>query len=186
MEAIKKIPDECYWDDAYDKVEHYLLALKIKNRRVLSKLVYLILDKAAKRLANEPHKNQTTVAMEEAHRITAEWLDRVLGKKNTSNKISVRGRLAMLLADVPDKWLEYFLEDGPWPEEFLKEMQEAYVYAGPDFQKARMLPRALKFTSTGSIIAETFKFLGKRPHLKWLVYWFIIAILFILLFYSTR
>ena len=165
METIKNIPNECYWDDAYNKVEHYLLALRIKNRRVLSRLVYLILDKAADRLANEPKKNPTTLAMEEAHKITAAWLDKVLGKQNVDNKISVRGRLAMLLANVPDKWLQYFLEDGPWPNDFIIAMRESYVSAGPDFQKSRMLPRALKFTPAGSIMAEKRSNLSENAHI---------------------
>ncbi len=186
METIKDKNNDLLWDDAYNKVDQYLLALRIKNRRVSSRLVYIILDRAANKLKNNPDKNPTTLAIEEAQRITTDWYDKVLGKDTESKRIPVQGRVAMLLADVPNKWLRYFLEDGPWPEDFIKIMRESYVTAGPDFQKSRMLPRALKFTSAGSVIAGTVRFLGKRPYMKWLIYWGLIAALFVSLFYYTR
>ena len=34
--------------------------------------------------------------------------------------LSTRGRLALLLADMPGKWQDQFLRPGPWPEEFVE------------------------------------------------------------------
>ena len=33
--------------------------------------------------------------------------------------LSTRGRLALLLADMPGRWQDQFLRPGPWPEEFV-------------------------------------------------------------------
>jgi hypothetical protein len=33
----------------------------------------------------------------------------------TDQMLSTRGRLALLLADMPGKWQDQFLRPGPWP-----------------------------------------------------------------------
>ena len=186
MKNIRKISEDSYWDDAYHKVENYLLALRIKNKRVLSGLVYRILERAAARLEKSPSKNPTTVAMEEAHEITAEWYRKVLGIEKNEHNIPVRGRLAMLLADVPNKWLKYFLVDGPWPDEFVKAMQDSFLLAGPDFQKSKMQRRNLDLTRPAIVIAETLKLIERRPVFRFLIYWILIVLLFVFVFYITR
>lgn len=186
MEQLGESVDTEIWDDAYNKVEHYLLALQIKNRRILSKLVYLILEKAAARLEQSPESNPTILAMEETRKITTHWLASVLVEKFDEHAgIPTRGRLAMLLADVPNKWVRSFLADPPWPEEFISSMKKAYKMAGPDFQHSNMKHRALEFNPAGSILAETFRLVGRYPYFKWLIY-IIVALVFICIFLFTR
>jgi len=180
------IPETESFDDAYTKVEHYLIALQIKNRRVLSKLVYLILENTAKKHLLNPEVNITTLAMQEAHRLTSEWCERILGMKFTHNAgIPMRGRLAMLLSDMPNKWVKQFLSEGQVPQELVDSMRKAYLSSGPDFQIKRMPHRALELNPAGSILAETFKLVNKIPYGALLVYLIIIA-LFLLLFFATR
>lgn len=187
MDTIKAaIPETESFDDAYTKVEHYLIALQIKNRRILSKLVYLILENTAKKHSLNPESNITTLAMQEAHRLTSEWCEKILGMKFThSVGIPARGKLAMLLSDIPNKWVKQFLSEGPVPQELVDSMRKAYLSSGPDFQLKRMPHRALELNSAGSILAETFKFVNKIPYGKLIIYLIIIA-LFLLLFYLTR
>lgn len=187
MDTVKvNIPETESFDDAYTKVEHYLIALQIKNRRVLSKLVYLILENTAKKLSLKPEENITTLAMQEAHRLTSEWCEKILGMKFTQNAgIPAQGRLAMLLSDMPVKWAKYFLSEGPPPQELVNSMRKAYLSSGPDFQIKRMTKRALELNPAGSILAETFKFVNRSPSGKLIIYLIIIA-LFLLLFYATR
>ena len=61
----------------------------------------------------------------------------------TDHMLSTRGRLALLLADMPGKWQDQFLRPGPWPEEFVNAMRDTYLRAGPDFQLSKMAPRPL-------------------------------------------
>lgn len=187
MDATKvTIPETESFDDAYTKVEHYLIALQIKNRRILSKLVYLILENTAKKHALHPEENITTLAMQEAHRLTSEWCEKILGIKFVHNTgIPARGRLAMLLSDMPNKWVKHFLSEGPLPQELVNSMRKAYLSSGPDFQIKRMTHRALELNPAGSILAETFKLVNKIPYGKLVIYLIIIA-LFICLFYLTR
>ncbi len=187
MDTVKvTIPETESFDDAYTKVEHYLVALQIKNRRVLSKLVYLILENTAKKHSLNPEKNITTLAMQEAHRLTSEWCEKILGVKFTHNVgIPAQGKLAMLLSDIPNKWVKYFLSEGAIPQDLVDSMRKTYLSSGPDFQIKRMTHRALELNPAGSILAETFKFVNKIPYGKLVIYLIIIA-LFIFLFYLTR
>ncbi len=187
MDTVKvTIPETESFDDAYTKVEHYLVALQIKNRRVLSKLVYLILENTAKKHSLNPEKNITTLAMQEAHRLTSEWCEKILGVKFTHNVgIPAQGKLAMLLSDIPNKWVKYFLSEGTVPQDLVDSMRKTYLSSGPDFQIKRMTHRALELNPAGSILAETFKFVNKIPYGKLVIYLIIIA-LFIFLFYLTR
>jgi hypothetical protein len=174
------------WDNAYAKVERYLISLQIQNKRIISKLVYLILEEASKKVKESPSLNPTTIAMQEAQNLTSRWCEKVLETKFThGNGIPVSGRVAMLLADLPNKWLKYFLNDGPWPKDFTDSMKSSYLSAGPGFQKSKMKHRALELTPAGSILAETFKFVNKRPHLFGILI-IIIAALLVSLFYFTR
>jgi hypothetical protein len=188
METIKKKPfGSSSWDNAYDKVENYLTALRIKNKRVLSKLVYQILERANTRLEQTPDGDPAIFAMQEAHKVTSEWYKKVLGiDKNKVVAPPGRAHLAVLLADVPNKWLDYFLVDGPWPDEFVKAMKDSFVAAGPDFKKSTMHHRALELNQPGRMMAETFKLAGRLPLIKFIIYWVVIILLLVLIFYITR
>ncbi|MEI6054658.1 MAG: hypothetical protein WCR55_01255 [Lentisphaerota bacterium] len=183
---IPKIPETESYDDAYTKVERYLISLRIENRRILSKLVYVILEKTAQIHHLDLKHDITTLAMDETNRLTSEWCEKVLGIKGTPEKgIPLKGRVAMLLANVPSKWAKYFLSDGELPNELVSAMREAYISAGPEFQKSRMTHRALVFNPATSILAEAYRLANRRPFVKWAIYSAIIFI-FILLFFFTR
>jgi hypothetical protein len=44
------------WEEAYAMVEGYYSALRIRNRLLLSRIIALILRRAARRLPNEPKR----------------------------------------------------------------------------------------------------------------------------------
>jgi hypothetical protein len=88
--------------------------------------------------------------------------------------------MALLLADMPGKWQEQFLRSGPWPEQFVKAMRDAYLRAGPDFQLAKMTPRPLDL---GPITTLT-NF--QLPYKKWALIWIAAALLLIVIFIKTH
>jgi len=183
---IPKIPETDSYDDAYTKVEHYLRSLRIENRRILSKLVYTILEKTAAEQKNNPSLDITTLAMDETHNLTACWCAKVLGLKEIQgNGIPLRARVAMLLSNLPSKWVKYFLSDEQLPEELVKAMKEAYLTSGPEFQIARMTHRALDFNPAAGVLAETYKLANRSPIAKWVIYGVIILV-FVLIFFLTR
>ena len=183
---IVKIPESDSYDDAYTKVEHYLKALRIENRLILSKLVYMILDKTAAEHKNCPPEDIAALAMEDAQKLTARWTEKILGMPASEEiGIQLKGRIALLLSNAPTKWAKYFLSDENLPDDLIKTMKDAYITAGPEFQKARMTHRALNFNPAAGVIAETYKLANKNPVVKWIIYGAIIFI-FILIFFFTR
>jgi hypothetical protein len=171
------------WNAAYVQVESYIHALRIRNRVLLGQLVMQVLERAMKRAPNEPDRPAIELAEEELDLLLTEWFATVLERIPTGveQMLSARGRLALLLSDMPGKWQDQFLRPGPWPEEFVTAMQESYLRAGPDFQLSKMAPRPLDL---GPITTLT-RF-GRLPYTKMVFIWLVFALLLIKIFLFTH
>jgi hypothetical protein len=171
------------WNAAYTKVENYFHAMRVRNRVLLGQLVLRVLDRAMSRAPAEPNRSATQIAAEEMDHLVTEWFAEVLQSPatNADQTLSTRGRLALLLADMPGKWQEQFLRPGPWPEEFTTAMREAFLRAGPDFQLSKMTPRPLDL---GPI--TTLTSLGRMPYFRMILVWTLFALLLIALFWLTH
>jgi hypothetical protein len=171
------------WNAAYAKVESYFHALRVRNKVLLGRLVIHILKRAMRRAPQEPQRAVTELAAEEMDLVVTDWLAQVLQESPVSadHMLSTRGRLALLLVDMPGKWQDLFLRPGPWPEDFVKAMREAYLRAGPDFQLAKMAPRPLDL---GPI--TTFTNLSQTPFGKMLFIWIVFALVLVAVFVVTH
>lgn len=171
------------WNDAYAKVEAYFHALRIRNKVLLGRMVIHVLKRAMRRAANEPQRPVTEIAAEELDLVVTEWFAQVLQEPQgiANHMLGTRGRLALLIADMPGKWQDQFLRPGPWPEEFLKAMREAYLRAGPDFQISKMTPRPLDL---GPI--TTLTNLGQGSVRKMVAIWILFALLLVGIFLATH
>jgi hypothetical protein len=170
------------WNAAYSKVESYFHALRVRNRMLLGQLVARVLDRAMQRSASETQRSATELAVEEMDRLVNEWFAHVLQAPPAgAEMLSTRGRLALLMADMPGKWQEQFLRPGPWPEEFALKMREIYLRAGPDFQLAKMTPRPLDLGPIATLTQ-----LSHLPYFKMAASWVLFGLLLILLFYATH
>jgi hypothetical protein len=171
------------WNAAYVKVENYFHALRVRNKALLGQLVLRVLERAMRRAPTEPDRPTTELAAEEMDRIVTDWFADVLRVPSTKadQTLSTRGRLALLMADMPGKWQEQFLRPGPWPEEFTGAMRETFLRAGPDFQLSKMTPRPLDL---GPI--TTLTNLGRLPYARMIVVWTLFALLLILVFILTH
>ncbi|HUD83093.1 MAG TPA: hypothetical protein VMQ67_06300 [Candidatus Saccharimonadales bacterium] len=170
------------WNAAYSKVESYFHALRVRNKVLLGQLVALVLERAMQRSGDEPQRSATELAVEEMDRLVNEWFAQVLQAPPAgAEMLSTRGRLALLLADMPGRWQDQFLRPGPWPNEFVVAMRENYLRAGPDFQLAKMTPRPLDL---GPI--TTLTHLSHLPFVKMTASWLLFGLLLVLLFYLTH
>ena len=171
------------WNAAYLRVESYFHALRINNKVLLGQLVLRVLERTLHRASAEPQRSVTELAAEEMDAVVTEWFATVLERIPTGveHLLNTRGRLALLLADMPGKWQDQFLHAGPWPKEFVEAMQESYLHAGPDFQLSKMTPRPLDL---GPI--ATLTNFGKIPYLKMVVSWLVFALLLIAIFHFTH
>jgi hypothetical protein len=171
------------WNAAYAKVESYFHAFNIRNRALLGRLVLRVLERARQRAAQEPERTATELAGEEMDHVVTEWFAEVLQvpPAGKDHMLSTRGRLAMMLADLPGKWQDQFLRPGPWPEEFVTAMRETFFRAGPDFQLSQMAPRPLDL---GPI--TTLTNLGRLPFKQMAATWILFALVLVLIFWMTR
>lgn len=171
------------WNDAYAKVENYFHAMRIRNKPLLGQLVLRVLERAQRRAPAEPQLSATQLAAEEMDRIVIAWFSEVLQSSpaRADQSLSTRGRLALLMADMPGRWQDQFLRPGPWPEEFTSAMRETFLRAGPDFQLSKMTPRPLDL---GPI--TTLTNLGQIPYLRMALVWGFFALLLIAIFMLTH
>jgi hypothetical protein len=171
------------WNAAYAKVESYFHALRVRNKVLLGRLVIHVLKRAMRRAPIESHRSVTELAAEEMDLVVTEWFAQVLQESPTGadHMLSTRGRLALLLADMPGKWQDQFLRPGPWPEEFVKAMRDAYLRAGPDFQLSKMAPRPLDLGPIGTLTN-----LSQLPYGKMVFAWIAFALVLVAVFIFTH
>jgi hypothetical protein len=171
------------WNAAYVKVENYFHALRLRNKPLLGQMVLRVLERAQRRAPSEPHRSATEIAAEEMDKFVTDWFAEVLqtSPAGTDQMLSTRGRLALLLADMPGKWQDQFLRPGPWPREFVAAMRESFLRAGPDFQLSKMTPRPLDL---GPI--TTLTNFGKIPYVRMALVWTFFALLLVAVFWLTH
>ena len=171
------------WNAAYVKVENYFHALRIRNKPLLGQLVLRVLERAQRRAPAELARSATEIAAEEMDRLVTSWFAEVLqaSPTGTDQMLSTRGRLALLLADMPGKWQDQFLRPGPWPDEFVAAMRESFFRAGPDFQLSKMTPRPLDL---GPI--TTLTNFGQLPYVRMALAWSAFALLLVAVFWLTH
>lgn len=151
------------WEEAYSAVEAYLQALRLRNRLLVAELVRGILLRASSRRINEPDKPARLLAMEEALTEVADWTQDVLDVPLENRRLAARGRLALLLAGMPDKWQGTFLTPPPWPEAFVDAMKKSYLAAGPRFAALTMVPKPLELNALGSGAAQWWETMDRKP-----------------------
>jgi hypothetical protein len=171
------------WNTAYAKVESYFNSLRVRNKVLLGQMVALVIERAMHRAQQAPDRSASELAAEEMDHVVTEWFAEVLQEPptNRDQMLSTRGRLALLLADMPGKWQDQFLRPGPWPEEFVKAMREAYLRAGPDFQLSQMTPRPLDLGPITTITS-----ISKVRYSKMVGVWLLFAVLLVTLFKLTH
>jgi hypothetical protein len=146
-------------------------------------MVLRVLERAQRRAPSELNRPATELAAEEMDKFVTDWFAEVLQTSPVGSEqtLSTRGRLALLLADMPGKWQDQFLRPAPWPQEFVDAMRESFFRAGPDFQLSKMTPRQLDL---GPI--TTLTNFGKLPYVRMILVWSLFALLLVAIFWLTH
>jgi hypothetical protein len=175
------------WNAAYVRVEDYLRAHRLHNRLHQSRLIQKILERAARRHAEHPALDPTTLAAEEAGAMMDAWFSEVLGERNQpGERIVINGRLALLLSDGAQKWPYAFLDEDNIPAEFAQAMQAGSLQAGPDLAVSSMVPRPIELGPISEAAGETLERFEKWPLLRALFLWAIFLAALALIFRATR
>ena len=172
-----------HWNSAYERVENYFKALRVRNNLLRGQLVSKVLDRAMQRALREPDASTMELAVEEMDAVITEWYAEVLDQpvEKSNALLTTRGRLAMMLSDMPGRWQDQFLKPGPWPEEFVSAMRAGFLRAGPDFQFSEMTPRPLEL---GAI--TTLTNLANLPYFRIVFIWLCFALFLVILFKMTH
>jgi hypothetical protein len=115
------------------------------------------------------------LAMREAERRTTAWFARVLGDAADPDdeRLGTRGRVALVMADVPGRWPRHFFSESPPPPELVEAMRAAYIEAGPELELTRMVPRPLDFGPIANVADEAWKTFARWPVLSAVLGWLI-------------
>lgn len=168
---VKTEGDLVAWEEAYAAVEAYLLALRIRNRLLVAELVRRILFRAAEHHAANPASRPQELAISEALDEVSSWTSQVLGQPLEHGRLAARGRLALLLANMPGRWQSVFLTPPPWPDAFIEQMRQSYLESAPNFAELTMVARPLELNAIGSGAAVWYETMGRLPILRRMVVW---------------
>jgi hypothetical protein len=167
MEPLQLKLDHPELDDplskAYLRVEQYLCALRIHNKRILSELTHAILDDVRKRVIAGDAREPVHIAMEAIDQHVVSWYSGLTGQDPSSMETD-RIRLSLFRADLAKQWSRYFLRSGDIPEHFRKEMREQTLRAIPESASSgTMQPELLDLGKIGKWAGDTWRLFGKWP-----------------------
>ncbi|MDF1811829.1 MAG: hypothetical protein P1V20_06430 [Verrucomicrobiales bacterium] len=176
------------WNEAYQRIENYFLALGVENKLLLSSVVLKILGKASDRMESEDAgQSPVELACYEADRLLVDWFRNVLDDPGSEfkDRISARGRLALWNVQEEVPWQEYFLSDEPLPRHYREKMQTAYLHADPDFQFVEMKPRPIDLGLV-KIASNTLERMSRRRKTFVRILWLIGILFCVWIFIATR
>ncbi len=158
-----------HWNHAYVRVETYFASLRIRNREFLSHTVQRSLQNAMSRAAREPGLEPVVAAMQEAERLVDQWIGTIMGTSQThaNERHSAKGRLAMLLSNVPTEQQQQFLEQERAPAEVLPGSSDWFHPASARREAIIMRPQPLNLGLMGTL-AEALE--RPRPSLLFLTF----------------
>lgn len=175
------------WNAAYVRVEDYLRAHRIHNRLHQSRLIQDILERAARRHAERPALDPTTLAAEETEAMMDAWFATILDKQDQPHeRIAIDGRVALLLSDSSQKWPYAFLDGKNIPPEFVAAMRASFMEAGPDLAVSSMVPRPIDLGPITEAAGETLERFERWPILRTLFLWLVFVAALGVIFRFTR
>ena len=176
------------WDDAFEKVENYLRAHRIRSKVILAEFVPEILARAQDQHRLNPDQDPVRLASQEADKMLEDWF-RELIADTVADEVDTgaQGRLALLLMDAPRRWPQYMLRPrSELPDEFVDEFCKSFINAGPDMDLTSMRPQPLDLGPITYMAESTLNNLARWPWFKSLLLWGAIIGAFTYLFWLTR
>lgn len=170
MEPLQLKLDHPELDDAlsraYIRVEQYLCALRIHNKRILSELTHAILKDVRQRVIEGDEREPVHIAMEATEEHVRSWYGRLTGEEKPLPETD-RIRLSLFRADLAKRWSRYFLRSGDIPGPFREEMRERTLRSFPESAPGEsMQPDRLDLGKIGKWAEDTWRLFGKWPLLQ--------------------
>jgi len=148
---------------AYIRVEQYLCALRIHNKRIFSELTHAILEEVRRRLESGDTREPEAIAMDAVERHVENWYASLMGEGVPAEEPD-RVRLSLFRADLANQWSRFFLRAGEIPPALKEEMRQQTLRTHPDAElDQRMQAEQLDLGKVGKWAEETWALFGKWP-----------------------
>jgi hypothetical protein len=172
---VAQVPSTSEWDEAFARVESYLRAHRIESRVLLNRLASDILRDARALAHQHPEETPVTLAIQIAHARIGEWLEHALGEGDWADeRFRARGRLAILMAEVPQRCPNLFLTSETLPSETHRRMVSAELQPGPRVKLTRMPSAALDFP-LGRLVDEKWETFSRGVFLRTATSWMLLV-----------
>jgi len=134
------------WDEAFLRVQSYLRAYGLESLVLLNQITADIIGAAQARAREGGSAAPVTLAMEVTHARIGEWFARTGQQIDWSDeRMRAQGRLALIVADLPGRWANYFLSPAPVPPELAARMTLVQLISSPELRLSTMPPATLEF-----------------------------------------
>ncbi len=152
--AILKPPDSSSqplsadqaWDEAFRRVESYLVAHHLESRVQLNYLATEVIRDARTRASAEPALAPVVAAMQVLQLRIGAWFARAGNVGDWSDeRVRARARLALLTAELPEHCADLFLATGPVPPQLAAALAAGALEPGPKLHLSSMPPAPLEF-----------------------------------------
>ena len=145
-EASTPAPAGPAWDEAFSRVESYLRAHHLESRVLLNQITTDIIREAYQRTLSHPSEEPVVAAMHTTHSRIGAWFARAGNAADWSDeRVRARGRLALVLEDLPGRHPNCFLSREPVPPVLIASLSAGVLQPGPELRFSNMPPAPLEF-----------------------------------------
>lgn len=183
------------WDEAFEKVEHYLRACRVASRLHRARLTALILQRVIEKrdaaILQAPPDTLfpplSSLAIEEARDLITKWMGNLLPPRSDERPYTLaEGFLALYLSDAPMRWPNAFLNPQMSPPGFAETLHARLVKTGPELEVSSMVPRPLDRGLIPDLADSAMGTFDRFPILRLLFAWLLFGASLIFLFWYTR
>jgi hypothetical protein len=158
------------WNEAYDRLGHFLNTFALGDHAYVSKLALKLIDEARELHQKDPSRDPTVQTMGHAQKRLTEWLAENLEEKDHSaSHILATGYIALLLSQLNCHAPAGFLA-APLADEIRQSLRQTLLVTGPDLNISSMTPRHLDYGPMLQFARQTWH--------RWEAKEFFIALLF--------
>jgi hypothetical protein len=144
--SIPRAQTDPAWDEAFLRVESYLRAHQLESRMLLNQLVTEIIAQARSREPAPRADESVSFAMQVTHARIGAWFARAAKESDWANERDrAHGRLALVIANLPGRWSNYFLSAESVPPELAAAMASFQFQPGPELRFSNMPTAPLEF-----------------------------------------
>ena len=134
------------WDEAFLRVESYLRAHHLESRVLLNQIATEIIQDARNRALANSNEEPVVAAMHATHARIGSWFSRFGDSGDWSDeRVRARGRLALVLEDLPGRRPNCFLSNEPVPADLTTALAAGVLKPAPELHLSNMPPAPLEF-----------------------------------------